>query len=406
MALKTIRNILVGLSIFVFGFGLGGNFNKVGQVGLSVNTSIDKPDLSLFWDVWNRVTVSFIDKKAIDPNKMINGAISGMVASLGDPYTVFLTPDQNKATKEELGGAFDGIGAQLGIKDNKIVIISPIKGTPADKAGLRPNDWIVKIDDKDTFNLTLPEAVSKIRGQKGTQVKLSLYRAVTSTSNASPSASVVYNTDAKPQDLNITRDTIIIKSVEVIYVKNVAHVKLLSFGDGTNTEWDKAVSEVLSKYKLGEISGMVLDVRNNPGGYLTGAEYVGSEFLRGGNVVLVENASGERIPYAVGRTGKLLDIPLTVLINEGSASASEIVAGALQDRGRAKLVGQKSFGKGSVQEVQELAGGAGLHITTSKWLLPSGKWINGTGLMPDFKVEMDDKDSAKDPQLDKAIEIL
>lgn len=422
MKLTTIRNILVCLSIFVFGFGLGGKVNNGSAttnnyplINSSGSQSLEKPDLSLFWDVWGRVTHDFIDKKAIDPQKMINGAISGMVSSLGDPYTVFLTPEQNKETKEELGGSFDGIGAQLGIKDKKIVVISPISGTPAEKAGLRPNDWIVKIDDKETFDLTLPEAVSKIRGKKGTKVKLSIYRALpkdtSSETSASASAVPSYNTEEKPMDFEIVRDTILIKSVELDYKdakngKKVAHLKLLRFGDDTNGEWNNAVSEVVAKYKSGQIGGLILDVRNNPGGYLSGSSYIGSEFLKGGNVVLVENSSGDKKPYPVERVGKLIDIPLVVLINEGSASASEIVAGALQDRGRAKLVGTKSFGKGSVQEVQELSGGAGLHITTSKWLLPSGKWINGTGLMPDYPVEMNDKNPEADPQLDKALEVL
>lgn len=406
MKLSTIRNILIALAIFVFGFGLGGNITKKTELQTRTYEINEKPDLTLFWDVWGRVVASFIDKKAIDPQKMIYGAISGMVSSLGDPYTVFLTPSQNKDTKEELGGSFEGIGAQLGIKDKKIVVIAPIKGTPAEKAGLRPNDWIVKIDDKETFDLTLPEAVSNIRGKKGTKVKLGIYRAEKIESVATSSSSLSYNTEGKPMDFEITRDTILIKSVELEYKGKVAYLKLLRFGDDTNSQWDSAVSEISRKYKSGEVSGLVLDVRNNPGGYLTGSSYVGSEFLKGGNVVLIENAKGEKTPYEVERIGKLLEIPMAVLINEGSASASEIVAGALQDRGRAKLVGQKSFGKGSVQEVQELTEGAGLHITTSKWLLPSGKWINGTGLMPDFKVEMDEKDPTKDPQLDKAIEII
>lgn len=400
MKLNVIRNILVAVSIFVLGFGLGGNFKKIEVSTKRISVS-EKPDLILFWDVWDRVAANFIDKKAVDPKKMIYGAISGMVSSLGDPYTVFLTPNQNKETKEELGGSFEGIGAQLGIKDKKIVVIAPLTGTPAEKIGLKPNDWIIKIDDKDTFDLTLPEAVSRIRGEKGTLVKLSVYH------EASPSANIPsYNLEQKPLEVEIVRDTILIKSVQLKYVNRVAHLKLMRFGDDTNGQWDNFVSEIARKYKSGEISGLVLDVRNNPGGYLSGSAYIGSEFLKGGNVVLIENSQGEKTPYKVERVGRLLEIPMAVLINEGSASASEIVAGALQDRSRAKLVGAKSFGKGSVQEVQELTDGAGLHITTSKWLLPSGKWINGTGLMPDFKVEMDEKNPEKDLQLEKAIEIM
>lgn len=407
MKLSYVRNILIALSIFVLGFGLGSNFNRP-EIKIGAYKSSGKPDLVLFWDVWDRVSASFIDKNLIDSKNMIYGAISGMVASLGDPYTVFLTPSQNKETKEELGGSFEGIGAQLGIKDKKIVVIAPLKGTPAEKAGLKPNDWIIKIDEKETYDLTLPEAVSKIRGKKGTAVKLSIYHAEAKlNTDASPSSNLPsYDLEKKPDDYEIIRDTILIKSVELSYEKKIAVLKLSRFGDDTNNQWDESVSEIARKYSKGEVSGMVLDLRNNPGGYLSGSSYIGSEFLKGGNVVLVENSAGEKTKYGVERVGKLLDIPLAVLINEGSASASEIVAGALSDRGRAKLVGQKSFGKGSVQEVQDLSEGAGLHITTSKWLLPSGKWINGTGLIPDFEVKMDEANPDKDPQLEKAIEVI
>lgn len=419
MSLRTVRHfiLLVALAILFTGTGY-----RLGQLKVSLSWQNFKPemavvnrsapvtpaggiDFSLFWDVWERLAKNYIDKKALDPQKMVWGAISGMVASLGDPYTAFLTPAQQKETKEELGGQFEGIGAQLGIKDKKIVVVAPLKDSPAERTGIRAGDWIAKVDDKDTLSWTLPEAVSKIRGQKGTKVVLT----------------VLHDGEESPVELTITRETILVKSVEW-KIKNVkcsanggsnvkclgvAHLKLLRFGDQTSTEWEKAVSEIVLAYQKGEVMGLVLDVRNNPGGYLSGAVFIAAEFLpKGTLVVQQEHGSGGRETYSVDRLGKLQDIPMAVLINRGSASASEIVAGALRDHNRAKLVGETSFGKGSIQEAQDLAGGAGLHITTAKWLLPKGEWINGTGIKPDYEVKMDEKDPTKDLQLEKAMEIL
>lgn len=412
MTLKTIRNLILFLAFALFFGGIGYNLGQL-KVSLSwknyqpqtsiinLNTPpIASVDFSQFWDVWDRLSKNYIDKKALDPQKMVWGAISGMVASVGDPYTVFLTPTQQKETKEELGGQFEGIGAQLGIKDKKIVVIAPLKDTPAEKAGIKAGDWIAKVDDKETINWTLPETVSKIRGQRGTKVALT----------------VVHNGEDKPVNLSITRETILVKSVEWSREarsssagdkKEVAYLKLLRFGDQTNSEWDKAVGEIVFAYRKGEVRGLVLDLRNNPGGYLSGAVYIGAEFLPQGTLIVQqEQASGSTETYSVNRQGSLLTIPMVVLINKGSASASEIVAGALRDHNRAKSIGETSFGKGSIQEALDLSGGAGLHITTAKWLLPKGEWINGTGLKPDFEIKMDEKDQTLDPQLDKAIEVL
>lgn len=350
-------------------------------------------DFKLFWDTWNLLSRSYIDKKALDPQKMFYGAISGMVAALGDPYTVFLPPEQQKSSKEDLNGSFDGVGIQLGFnKDKRLVVVAPLKGTPAEKIGIKPQDLIVKIEDKDTTNITLPEAVKLIRGPKGTAVHLTIFR----------------EGDENTKDFTLVRDTILVKSVEVNFKntksgKNIAVIKLSRFGERTNDEWSSSVNEVISK----NADGVVLDLRNNPGGFLESAVYIGSEFLDGGDVVLQENSQGERTPFKVSRNGKLTKIPLVVLINKGSASASEIVAGALQDRKRAKLVGEKSFGKGTIQEAEDLTEGSGIHITVAKWLTPNGRWVNDTtGLEPDVKVEAEKEDDTKDPQLDKALDLL
>lgn len=358
---------------------------------------IDKQNINfkLFWDTWDLVSKEYVDKKAIDPQKMYYGAIAGMVQALGDPYTVFLPPEQQKSTKEELGGSFEGVGIQLGFnKEKRLVVIAPLKGTPAEKAGILAGDMILKIEDKDSTLLSLPEAVNLIRGPKGSKITLQTYR----------------EGEDKPKDLSLQRDTIVVKSVEVEQKntpsgKKVAYIKLTRFGERTFDEWNQAVSDTLA---MGA-SGIILDMRNNPGGFLDGSVFIGSEFIENGNIVLQENSAGEKTPYKVNRVGKLLKLPLVVLINKGSASASEIVAGAVQDTKRGKLLGTKSFGKGTIQESQDLPGGTGIHITTAKWLTPNGRWIHETGLTPDIVVELTDedlKDPTKDPQLDKALETL
>lgn len=405
--IKNIRPniILIAILAFLLGWQFGQRKVELKWLNYQPTVSIEnrqppeniKVDFKLFWDTWDLLSRSYIDKGALDPTKMFYGAISGMVSSLGDPYTFFLPPDVQKTSKEELDGAFEGVGIQLGFnKDKRLVVIAPLLGTPAEKAGIKPQDIIIKIKDKDTTNITLPEAVSLIRGAKGTEVDLTILR----------------EGEQDSRTFTLKRDTILVKSVEVSFNntnngKNIAVVKLTRFGERTQEEWAEAVVQVLSK----EASGVVLDLRNNPGGYLEGAVFIASEFLSGGDVVLQENSLGDRVPFEVNRIGKLTKIPLVALINKGSASASEIVAGALQDRKRAKLVGEKSFGKGTIQEAEDLPGGTGIHITVAKWLTPEGRWVNDTeGLEPDVKIEEEKKDDAEDQsldlQLEKALELL
>ena len=350
-------------------------------------------DFKLFWDTWDLVSKSYLDKKAIDPQKLYYGAISGMVAAIGDPYTVFLPPDQQKNTKEELNGSFEGVGIELGFNvDKRLVVVAPLEGTPAFEAGVKPQDIIIKIADKSTLGMSREEAVKLIRGPKGTAIALTILR----------------EGEQEVREFNITRDTIVVKSAtaevkETANGKKIGVLKLSRFGDRTNQEWNEAVSKILSE----AVSGVILDLRNNPGGYLDGAVFIASEFLDGGDVVLQEDSQGRRTAYKVNRNGKLLKQSLVVLINKGSASASEIVSGALQDRKRAKLVGEKSFGKGTIQDAQDLQGGSGIHITIAKWLTPNGRWVNESqGLEPDIKVEIvtGDKTDQKDEQMEKALE--
>lgn len=391
-------HIVVVVLVFVLGWQLGHwdvdlqwkNFKPDLKVS-NQQPPTDKQniDFKLFWDVWSLVSSEYVDKKAIDPQKMYYGAIQGMVAALGDPYTVFLPPESQKSTKEELGGSFEGVGIQLGFnKEKRLVVIAPLKDTPADKAGVQAGDIILKIEDKDTTNVTLPEAVNLIRGEKSTKVNLEIYR----------------EGDEKPRTVSLQRDTIVVKSVEYSLKespdgKKIGYIKLSRFGERTDEEWNEAVRSALGD----SVEGVVLDMRNNPGGYLDGAVSIGSEFIEEGDIVKQENSQGQQRGYKVNRAGRLIKMPITVLINKGSASASEIVAGAIQDYKRGKLVGEQSFGKGTIQESQDLPGGTGIHITTAKWLTPDGRWIHNEGLTPDVKIELDTKDPATDEQLDAAL---
>lgn len=407
---KSLRKTLLFFAwslIFVFiGYFWGTHDVKTSWNNFSPDVSIvnkeapvtNDVDFSLFWDVWKRLERDYIDKEKLDAQKMVWGAVKGMTQALGDPYTVFLPPEENDTSKEGLSGEFEGIGAQLGMKDKKVVVVAPLKGMPAEAAGIKAGDWILKVDDEDTIGWSVPEAVEKIRGQKGTMVVLTVLHSDQQKALENGEDGSV---NIKPEEIEITRDMILVPSVETDYQGNVAILTLTRFGDTTNEEWEKAVSEIVAR----DSDKLILDLRNNPGGYLQGSVYISSEFLDGGNVVFQENSDKTREEFPVVRTGKLLKIPMVVLINEGSASASEIVSGALKVRGRAKLVGEKSFGKGTIQEAQDLPGGAGLHITTAKWLLPNGDWINGTGIEPDVEVA-DDLNTQKDEQLEKAIETI
>ena len=411
--LRQVRLIIL-IAIFGLFCGSAGYWFGRREISLSLNNSsfkvkIDRKvppknqdvDFSLFWEVWDRIFASYLQRKSLDQAKMVYGAISGMVNSLGDAYTVFLPPPENKQTKEDLNGSFEGVGIQLGYKDERLAVVAPLTGMPAELAGVKAGDLILRIVDenakvdKETTGMSLPEAVSLIRGPKGSIVKLTFSREGTE----------------KPFELALKRETIIVKSVELTFLekegKTIAHLRLTRFGDRTEEEWEAAINEIIKENnKNKKFGGIVLDLRNNPGGYLTGSVYIASEFLSNGIVVQQDKGNEGRETYSVNRQGQLFSQPLMVLINAGSASASEIVAGALQETKRAKLVGEKSFGKGTIQEAQDLYGGAGLHVTIARWLLPSGKSIDKEGVTPDFEVKMDEKDETKDPQLEKAIELL
>ncbi len=399
MKLKSVRNIVLILVLVLISGWVGYSIGTKNTIPMT--TSGGKADLTLFWTVWNEISQKYVDKSKVDSEKMVYGAISGMVAAVGDPYTVFLPPTENKESKEQLNGNFQGIGAQLGIKDKRIVVIAPLNDSPAEKAGIMPGDWILKVNGKETMKWTLPEAVSKIRGPKGSTVALN----------------ILHEGDNEPKDYKIMRDDIILNSVEWEVVsstssaapKKAIHLKLMRFGDQTQPQWDKAISQINGYLATNSANtaGVILDVRNNPGGYLTGAVFTASEFLPNNSVVVKQSSyDGNVQTYSVDRVGNMLSVPLVVLINKGSASASEILAGALQTAKRAKLVGEQSFGKGSVQQAEDLPNGAGLHVTTAKWLLSDGNWIQGKGLTPDLEALGASQEATQDGQLDAAIKLL
>lgn len=387
------------------------------QVDLSSKeppASLMHADFGMFWTVLDKLEGSYYNKTAINAQKILDGAISGMVNSLDDPYTVYLPPQQNNDFKQGLAGKFEGIGAELGLKNKQIIVVAPLDGSPAKKAGVKAGDVILKVNGQSTLGWTLNQTVDKIRGPKGTQVALD----------------ILHKSATKPDAIKITRDTITVKSItswtksikdvegvsKTDTLKNAAndkvvYIRLSQFGDSTNDEWQKIANTVASEMRNDKsIKGVVFDLRNNPGGYLTDAVYIASEFIKDGVAVMQEDKNGERTSYDVSGKGILTDVPVIVLINGGSASASEIVSGALRDHKRAKLVGEKSFGKGTIQQAEDLGGGAGLHVTIAKWLTPSGTWVgngkNGTGLTPDVVVAIDQKDPSHDVQLEKAIEAL
>ncbi len=401
VSLKTVkkfRTTVLLLAFFLLGTGfgffvIGGNsrinFGTDSKVVISRQLPEGKEDLafSLFWQVWDRLQSRYLDKSQINEKQMVYGAIKGMTAALGDPYTVFLPPDENKLAKEDLNGSFEGVGIQLGFEEQQLAVVAPLKGMPAIKQGVRAGDLILQVDGKSTEGLSLPEAVEWIRGPKGSSVSLTLYR---------PG-------ETAPFDVSIVRDTIVVPTVEVAFIDDVAHLQLSRFGDRTTEEWLKAVDEIVSRPNL---KGIVLDLRNNPGGYLNGSIFIVSEFIAKGTIVIQEHASGKKEAFEVNRTGKLTGQKLVVLINKGSASASEIVAGTLKDYERAVIVGEKSFGKGTIQEAEDLGAGAGLHITTARWLLPNGQSLNKQGVEPNVEVQDDLQTTDVDEQLDKAIELL
>lgn len=423
----TFHSIVVSILLLFLG-GFGGYY--LGVQGYEVNLKknlvpveiinkerADIPesvDFDKFWNVWQTVNAKHI-RRPIDPNKLLDGAIHGMVDAIEDPYTAYLDLEQNQEARASLNGHYDGIGAQLGFDDSeRLIIVAPLDGSPAKSAGLKAGDRITRIEGEDTSGISVPEAVNRIRGEAGTGISLTLAREGVE----------------EPFDVRIIRDTIKLESV--IWEDKgdgIAYVRLSRFGESTNSEWETAVNEITSQ--MPNLRAVILDVRDNPGGFLESSVYVASEFVSSGVIVSEDFSTGEKVDFRVDHKGKLTsrNLDVVVLINGGSASASEIVAGALKESAGAVLVGTRSFGKGSVQTAEEFRDGSGLHVTVAKWLTPDGNWIDKVnsefrdsvyneidsegnqiigGIKPDHFVEITDEDivNGNDLQLQKALEIL
>lgn len=397
---KSKRWIVIAL-IFIIGVGISFKSGlTLGQKGYTyqadgfrfVNQK-DQPkdvDYSLLWDAIGIVSDRYIDSP-VDQQKILYGAVRGAISAAGDEYTEFFNPEDLADFQTQLEGNFDGIGAEIGKRNGAVVVIAPLDDSPAQKAGLQPNDIIVSVDGQSTSDWSVDDTVHKIRGTKGTPVVLTLYREGKSDTF----------------DVSIVRENIEVKSVKLSYKqvndKKIAIITLSRFGNDTKALFRKAVDDI----KKQSVQGLVLDLRNDPGGYLEGAIEVSSYWL-GKDQLVVTEARSNKAPLAYNSYGykDLAGLKTVVLINAGSASAAEIVAGALRDNGVARLVGEKSFGKGSVQELIELPKGGAVKVTVAKWITPSGKNLNKDGLEPDLKVELseDDRNNKKDPQLDKALE--
>ncbi len=349
---------------------------------------VDK-QFSIFWEAWNLIDREFYDRKALDAQKRTYGAIVGMVEALGDQHTSFATPEQSKVNEGDLRGSFDGIGVTVEQIERFVVVVAPLPDSPGEKAGLRAGDVIVGIDGEKIEGITVTEAVSRIRGPRGTDVRLTIFRQGLQ----------------EPFEVSITRAEIKIASVSSeMKDDGIAYIRITSFTENTAN----SLMDEIRKLQASNPRGYILDLRNDPGGLLEQSLSVSSVFQKDGVLLYEEDKDGKRITFSAKRMPVQVNQPLVVLVNRGSASASEIVAGAMKDTGRAKLVGQRTFGKGSVQTIHELSDGSTLRVTIAHFFTPGGADINTVGIEPDIAVELTDEDrkAGRDPQLETAISTL
>lgn len=390
--------IIMGLMILSFGAGIiwsgikGGDYT-VRQLAYSPEaTKISNNsgfNFNLYWEVWDRLKRDYVDKNKISDEQMFYGSLRGLAESMNDPYTTFMDPEETKEFASDMSGTFEGIGAEVGMRDDIITIIAPLAGMPAEKAGLRAGDRVYAIDGESTLGMSVDEAVKKIRGAKDSEVVLTVIR----------------DDEDKPLDISIIRGVIVVKSVKTeMRPDGIMLIKVSNFNDDTEALFLDAIQEVLLKNP----KGLILDLRNNPGGYLNTAISMASAWIPEGPVVVEQFGEGGREEYFASGSAPLQNFKTVVLINGGSASASEIVAGALRDYKKATLLGQKSYGKGSVQSLRDLSGGSSLKITVAQWLTPGGDYINNKGIDPEIEVEITKEDISadRDPQLKKAVDLI
>ncbi len=348
-------------------------------------------DLSILWDVWRKIEQNYVGE--VDYQKMIYGAAKGLADGLGDPYTVFYDPKESDFFREDILGAFEGVGMEMGMKENVLTVVSPLEGTPAKNSGVMAGDQIIKIGDIFSRDITIDEAIKLIRGPKGTEVKLLIFR----------------KGWKEPKEFKIIRDIINIPSLKLQFTNdNIAHFTIYQFNENIILQFEKAAQKIIES----KTDKIILDLRNNPGGLLNKAQEIAGWFLGKGLIVLIEDFSdneGQEKEYKAKGNAKFSNYKIVVLINQGTASAAEILAAALKEnRSDVKLIGERTFGKGSVQEALEVKGGSLLKITVARWFTPKRKIIEKMGIQPDIEVKMTEKDleGGKDPQLERAIEVL
>ncbi len=372
---------------------------KIQALNQSLNGEKNKPenvDFALFWKAWNTLNEKFVQTKAasttLDKDR-VYGAIQGMVESVNDPYTVFFPPAEATAFESEIEGNFEGVGMEMGIKGGVLTVVTPLKGSPAEKAGMRPGDKVIQIEGKITTDYSIDQAVALIRGKKGTTVTLL----------------VVREGVEQPVEVQIVRDVINLPTIEtkIDSKTNIFTIRLFNFSAQSASLFRNALRDFVNS----KSNKLILDLRGNPGGFLDAAVDMASWFLPPGKPVVLEdygNGKEQVIERSRGYNIFNENLKMIILIDGGSASASEILAGALAEHGRATLVGTKSFGKGSVQEYIKLNAESALKVTVARWLTPNGKSISEGGLTPDYEVKLTPEDitSGRDPQMDKAIELL
>jgi len=353
---------------------------------------VTETDFSPFWKVWNIINDKYPKADKTTDQDKVYGAISGLIGSLNDPYSVFFSPEEAQTFEEEIAGNFTGVGMEVGIKDKILTVIAPLKDTPAYNANIKSGDQIIKIDDMLTSNLSIEKAIKLIRGERGTEVVLT----------------ILHEGEKKPIEVKIIRDIINMPTLDTELRKDrVFVIKLYSFSANSAGLFRNAMREFVDA----KTDKLLLDLRGNPGGYLEAAVDISSWFLPGGKTIVAEDYGNNRKSDVLRSKGYDIftdKLKFVILIDGGSASASEIVAGAMQDHGRAKLVGDKSFGKGSVQEAVKVTQDTLLKITIAKWLTPNGTSLSDKGLIPDYLVESkkSDTSTSEDLQLDKAVELL
>lgn len=398
--MQTRKIFLTILLVAIIGGAfIGGTFFGYSQkpaiekVTSLINKEKDKPaeiDFSPFWTTWSTINDKYVSSGTIGSQDMVWGAIEGLVGSLNDPYSVFFPPKEAKDFENQMRGDFSGVGMEIAVKKGILIVIAPLKNTPAEKAGIKAGDAILKIDDKMTNDMTADEAAQLIRGKNGTSVKLTILKK---------------NQD-RPSEITLVRTTIRIPVLDTgKKLGGIFVIKMYNFSADSSGAFRFALREFVESGS----NKLILDLRNNPGGYLESSIDIASWFLPAGKIVAKEKfRSGEENVFKSKGYDIFKNLPMVILVNEGSASASEILAGALQEHGIATLVGEKTFGKGSVQELISITPETSLKLTIAHWLTPNGKSISEQGLEPDIKAEMTEKDieEDKDPQMEKAIEIL